>query len=93
MITTNRNYLDLLWICLSLIKAFFHAVTQVAWGLASLFILNGVFVYLHEKQNFDLTTISPLFIRLESFIITNIMFFVIVFFILISYLEVKEVYK
>ena len=73
-------------------KSFFLAVTNVAWGLLSLFAFNALIVYLYKSQGFDLTLIPPIFIMMEEFIINNILAFVFVFFVLCFYLEQKEIY-
>ena len=80
-------------ITLALLKSFFLAVTQVAWGLVSIFALNAVIYYMYEKQSLDLTTLNHTFLRLETFIGSNIMPFVWVFFVLYAFFEIKEVLK
>lgn len=79
---------------LAAIKSFFFAVSQVAWGLLSIFGLNIALMYMIERHGTEsLTELNPLFIKLESIIITNILWFVLAFFLLYSFLEIKEVNK
>jgi len=82
-----KSFLVLLKIC----KSFFMAVTQVAWGIVSLVFLNGALYYMNEKYGTDITSISPTFLKLDTWIFNNVMFFFWVFFALYLYFEIKEV--
>jgi len=78
-------------IIVGLAKAFFMSVTQLAWGLVSLFGLNLVLAYfLKENMPYE---ISLQFIRLEGIIIDNIMIFFWLFFIWYSFSYINEVNK
>lgn len=82
-----------LLIPLTLLKAFFQSVTQVAWGLLSIFGFNFALTYLASKKSIDITDINILFLRCESIIINNAIWFVLIFLILYSYSEIKEILK
>lgn len=77
----------------AIIKSFFLSITQVAWGLVSIFGLNWLITYLMVNRQVDLSSINLLFIQMEGFIVDNIMWFVLAFFILYLYSEIKEVLK
>jgi hypothetical protein len=83
---------NVIGIGLALLKAFFYAITNVAWGIFSLFALNSLLAYLLVSQG-QVNLVNPYFLTAEKFIIDNIMQFVWVFFILHSYSEIKEVVK
>lgn len=78
-------------IVLALLKSFFLAVTTVAWGIASLFFFNILIAYM-LKDGIPFY-VSKMFLQLEHFLITNIMPFVWVFFVLLAFFEIKEVLK
>ena len=81
-------------ITLALLKSFFLAVTQVAWGLVSLFGLNLLLTYIIISQKQVVPElVNNMFITLEGFIMGNIMPFCWVFFILYAFFEIKEVLK
>lgn len=78
----------------SICKAFFYSVTQVAWGLVSLFGFNLIISYILISKGAEMPiTISKTFLILEQVIINNMMFFVSVFFVLGLYFEIKEINK
>jgi hypothetical protein len=83
---------NVIGIGLALLKAFFYAITNVAWGLVSLFAFNALITYLMVSQG-QVNLVNPYFLKAEAFIIDNIMQFVWVFFILHSYSEIKDVIK
>jgi len=85
---TGKNILG---ITFALFKSFFLAVTQVAWGLVSIFGLNLLLAYMIREGT--PIEVSNLFLQLEMFIGTNIMSFVFIFFALYAYVEIKEVLK
>ena len=78
-------------ITLALLKSFFLAITQVAWGIASLFFLNILLAYM-LKDGIPFY-VSKMFLQLEAFIVSNIMPFVWVFFVLYAFFKIKEVLK
>lgn len=80
-------------VLLALGKSFFNAVTQVAWGIASLVILNASLLYMHEKYGTDLTYVTSTFLKLDAWVFNNIMFFFWIFFILYAYFEIRDVLK
>ena len=73
-------------ICAILIS-FFKAVTEVAWGLASIFLLLGLIVYFKADVN---NTITPLFLNLTKIIFDYMGWFVLVFFIFFGFRYIKE---
>ena len=76
-----------------MLKSFFLAVTQVAWGIASLFFLSITMFYLRDKYGTDITYVSPVFASLITFVMNNIMLWVFVFCVLHCVIEYKEVNK
>ena len=80
-------------VILSILKSFFLAITQVAWGLVSLFALDISLAYLSEKQGFDVTMVNKTFMDMIFFIQEHILLFVGVFFILDLYFEIRELKK
>jgi hypothetical protein len=84
----SQKGINVLLFFFTLIKGIFFAVTQVAWGLVSLFGLNIILGYMiNEGTTFY---IDETFLMMESFIIENMLIFVFVFFILCVYTELKE---
>jgi hypothetical protein len=84
----------LLKIGLSGAKSFFSAITQVAWGLVSLFGLNIIIVYLMSKNNMILPPeVDKTFLLLSAFIIEHMMIFVFIFWIVYWYIDYKELKK
>jgi len=78
---------------LAMLKSFFLAVTQVAWGLTSLVVLGIALFYLRDKYGISIAQMSPLFSNLILFIADHIMLFVFVFFIVQLWLEMRELFK
>lgn len=79
---------------LAIIKSFFIAVTQVVWGVLSLFGLNALIAYFYIQQGNVLPeSINESFMFLQGIIMDNIMWFILVFFILSYYSEVKEILR
>ena len=78
---------------LILFKSFFIAVTQVAWGLASIFILLGANFYFIEKGYTENFAINEVFMNLMKFIFNNINWFVITIMALYLYFKIKEYLK
>jgi len=66
--------------------AFFKAVTELAWGLASIFLLLGLLRY------FDMETpaLNSTLMNLYSVVIHNIMWFLLAFLIFFCYRYLKE---
>lgn len=85
----NINLGRIVLYILKIIKSFFYAVTQIAWGIASILLLNIALAYLMKSTD-SINLISNVFLNLESFIVKNVIWFVLVFFILYFYGEVKE---
>lgn len=81
----------LFMIPLLLAKAFFLAVTQVAWGLASMVFLNLEIVWVLKEEMTQ--QISTGFLRLEAIVFNHIMLFVMIFFIIYAYYDIKELTK
>jgi hypothetical protein len=69
-------------------KSLFLAITEVAWGLVSLFGLNLILVYM-LKEGTPLF-VDKTFLMLEMFITNNIMPFVIIFFCLHIYFDIRS---
>lgn len=74
---------------LGIVIAFFEAVMQIAWGLASIFLLLGLVAFFEQ----DITSISPLLLNLFRFIQTNMMWFLLAFFLWYCFKYTKEVLK
>lgn len=83
-----KKYLLIPLVCL---KSLFLAVTQVAWGLVSIFGLNLIMTYF-LKEGMPLS-ISETFLILERFIAGHVLLFVGCFFALYLYFEIKEIIK
>jgi hypothetical protein len=73
------------------LKSFFFAVTQVAFGIASMFFLNLMLAYF-LKEGIP-TEVSYTFLKIEMFIIQNVMNFVWTLFVLNYFFEIKEILK
>jgi len=74
-----------------ILKSFFLAITQLAWGLVSLGLLGWVMFFI--RKEYPLVNLPDLsnFIGLGiNFIINNITLFFWVFFIIYIYFEIKE---
>ena len=56
--------------------SFFKAITELAWGLASIFLLLGLVLYFKQ----DITSISPLLLNLFKIVQENMMWFLLIFF-------------
>jgi len=78
---------------LGLIKAFFQAVAQVAWGLAGIFLFNLVLTYLLKSNQIDTTTINKTFLMVAQIIINNLMIFFWAIFLIYVFYEIKEIVK
>jgi hypothetical protein len=75
---------------LALVRAFFLAITNVAWGLLSIFGLNALIAYLIASKGIELTTINTTFLAAENIILNNIIFFTIIGFVLEAYRGIKD---
>ena len=89
----NKTITNVVMTILIIFKSFFIAVTQVAWGLVSLFGLNLLLTYLLREGQVLPSSLNYLFIKLEGLILNHIMVFVIVFFLVYLYFELKELLK
>jgi flagellar biosynthesis protein FlhB len=88
------NWKRLMYFGLSGVKSFFSAVTQVAWGIASIFILGAVLRYMMEKYSTGVPDyVSETFLSLTVFIIDNIMWFVFIFWLFYWITDYKELKK
>lgn len=76
-------------ILLAFIKSFFKAVTELAWGLAGIFLLLGLLVYFEQ----DISIISPILLNLFIIIQDNTKWFLygIFLFYFVDYL--MEIFK
>lgn len=77
-----------LLIPIMLAKSFFSAITQVAWGVAGIFLFNIAIAYLIKDGT--PTYISKLFLQGEAYIANHITLFVGAFFIMYFYYDMKE---
>ena len=77
-------------ILLSGAKAFFESITQIAWGIASLFFLSITMFYLRENYEVNIAYITPIFAKLTTFLVENIIWFVLVLFIISFILELRK---
>jgi len=76
------------------LKSLFVAITQVAWGIAGLLLLQILIVYIMVQNNMEPPEeISKVFLTASLFIIEHIMLFVSIFFVLYMYTETKETMK
>lgn len=85
---TKKYKAKYLMIPLMLLKSFFSAVTQVAWGLGGMMLLNLLLSYM-LKEGLP-TSVDKQFLIVEQFIFNHMMLFVWVFFGVYLYFEVKE---
>jgi len=76
---------------LAIMKSFFHAITDLAWGLISIFGFNLLMTYLATAYEFDLTTITPLFFKAIFFISDHIPAFFWTFFAWHLYFNVNKI--
>lgn len=82
-----------LTIPLKILKSFFLAVTQVSWGVLSLFGFNLLLAYLLKENMIKISEINKLFISLGDIILQNIMIFTLIFFALYLYDEIIDLRK
>lgn len=82
---------NIIGIILALFKAFFMSVTQIAWGLVSIFGLSIIINYF-VKEGIPYY-VNEFFLSCEYFILDNIVPFTLIFFILYAYFEIKEILK
>jgi len=82
------KYKKLFIIPFKLAKAFFISVTNIAFGIASIFLLNILIIYfLKEQIPFN---ISKIFLQLEMFCVKNIMWFLLIYLIVECYYIINE---
>jgi hypothetical protein len=80
------NVMSLLYLLSAVALAFFKAVTELAWGLASMFLLAGLITYFKV----DTSTIQPLLFKMFAFIVTNIKWFLLAIFVFYMFRNIKE---
>lgn len=74
-----------------MLRSFFQAVTNVAWGVGSIFFLNLMVVYfLKEEMPYEM---SLRFLQLEMFITSHIMLFFWAALAVYLYYDCKELMK
>ena len=61
--------------------AFFKAITEVAWGLASIYLLVGLLAYFEIDTNSVIET----FLQIAEFLFTYVLWFALAFFIFYLY--------
>ena len=81
------------WIVpLLVVKSFFLAITQVAWGLVSLGLFGWVIFYIkNEYPLINVPDISGIMKIGVDLILNNVTSIVLVFFIIYFYFEFKEI--
>ena len=92
-INLNRfqNYAQDLMIIPIILKSFFMAVTQVAWGIVSIVALKVALIYALKG---DLPiSINETFLYLTKLIVNNLMIFVWIFFAIYIYFDLNEFLK
>ena len=75
---------------LAILKSFFHAVTQVAWGLTGIFAFNLILAYMLKGNQIMPNEVNQLFMKAEMLIINHVMLFFLVLFAIYLYSELKE---
>ena len=90
-----RKFIKINWIIpFIIIKSFFLAITQLAWGLVSLGLLGWVVFFIRKEYPLvglpDLTKFLDISV---NFILNNINLFFWTFFIIYIYFEFKELRK
>ena len=85
----DRKYLI---IPLIVLKSFFMAVTQVAWGLVSIVALKVAIIYALKGEALPVT-INETFLLLTNLIIDYMLWFAFVFFIIFVYFDLKELWS
>lgn len=73
------------------LKSFFVSVTQVAWGLGGMMLLNLLLFYL-LKEGIP-TQVNLTFLKLEMFIFSKILFFLFIFFVVTFYFELRDLLR
>ena len=83
------------WIVpLLILKSFFLAITQLAWGLVSLGLLGWVMFFIKKEYPLvNLPDFSWFIGGLVNYILNNVELFFWVFFIVYIYFEIKELLK
>lgn len=74
-------------------RAFFLAITQVAWGIASLFFLSLTMFYLRDNYGTELPILPPIFYQIISFLFDKLMWFVMIFLLFNIWIDYKEMSK
>lgn len=87
-------YFNIITFLLLLVRAFFSSIFQLAWGLVSIFALNGILAWLIYNKSTAITTADiqtlQIFINIEQWIIYNWIIVLLVIFAVETYAILKE---
>jgi hypothetical protein len=91
-VTINWKFIKKYWIVpLLILKSFFLAITQLAWGLVSLGLFGWVMLYIkNEYPLVNLPDITGFLSLAINLIIDNVTLFFWIFFIIYVYFEFLE---
>jgi hypothetical protein len=89
----NKKFIKKYWIIpLLILRAFFQAITQLAWGLVSLGLLGWTTFFLRKEYPLvkipDLTGVLSIGVDL---ILNNLSLFFWTFFIIYMYFDIKQI--
>ena len=84
--------LKYLMIPLIILKSFFMAITQVAWGIVSIVALKVALIYALEKDALPVS-VDELFLKIVQIIVDYMVWFALIFFVIYLYFDLNEFAK